>query len=154
MNKHPGTLGYKLGMTQVFDEDGKVARVTVIEAAAQVVGKRTIEKDGYSALIVGLGERKEKHTNKPLAGFYKKAGVSPKRHVREFRMDEEAVANYEIGQKIELDKIFQVGQYVDVQAKSKGRGFSGVMRRHNFHGQTKTHGTHDTSATAVPSART
>lgn len=143
MNQYPGTLGRKLGMTQLFDETGIVRRVTVIEAAAYVVGKRTVEKDGYSALIVGLGERKEKHTSKPLGGFYKKAGVSPKRHVKEFRLPEQEVAQYEVGAKIELDKVFEVGQLVDVRAKSRGRGFSGVVRRHNFGGQVATHGTHE-----------
>ncbi len=143
MNQNPGTLGRKLGMTQIFAEDGVVQRVTVIEANALVVGKRTMEKDGYSALILGLGERKEKHTNKPMGGFYKKVGVTPKRHIKEFRLPEDKVAEYEIGAKVELDKVFEVGQYIDVRSKSKGRGFSGVMRRHNFRGQVATHGTHE-----------
>jgi len=143
MNQHPGTLGRKLGMTQYFDEANVLHRVTVIEAAAVVVGKRTIEVDGYSALIVGLDERKEKHTNKPLAGFYKKANVTPKRHLKEFRMSPELVAGYEVGNKIELDQVFEVGQHIDVRAKSRGRGFSGVMRRHNFKGSITTHGTHE-----------
>lgn len=143
MNQHPGTLGRKLGMTQLFDDDGVIKRVSVIEGGAIVVGKRTMDKDGYSALIVGLGERKEKHTNKPAAGYFKKAGMTPKHHVKELRMPPEAVAEYEVGQKMELDKIFEVGQLVDVRAKSRGRGFSGVMRRHNFKGQVVTHGTHE-----------
>ncbi|MCU0693239.1 MAG: 50S ribosomal protein L3 [Polyangiaceae bacterium] len=144
MNTHPGTLGIKLGMTQLFRDDGTVERVTVIEAKTFVVGKRTIEKDGYSALIVGLGERKQKHTNKPMLGFYKTAGVAPKHHVKEFRLSPEIVAEYEIGQKLELDKIFEPGQIIDVQSKSRGRGFSGVMRRHNFKGSAAiTHGTHE-----------
>jgi len=143
MNQHHGTLGRKLGMTQIFAEDGMVQRVTVIEAPTVVVGKRTMETDGYSALILGLGERKEKHTTKPVGGFFKKAGLTPKRHVKEFRMPPEAVAEYEVGQKVELDKIFEVGQFIDVRSKSRGRGFSGVMRRHNFHGQISTHGTHE-----------
>jgi large subunit ribosomal protein L3 len=143
MNQHPGTLGRKLGMTQYFDDDGMIRRVTVIEAPAVVVGKRTMEKDGYSALIVGLDERKEKHTNKPTAGFYKKAGVSPKHYLKEFRLAPETVAEYEVGQKIELDKVFEVGQIIDVRAKSRGHGFSGVVRRYNFKGQITTHGTHE-----------
>lgn len=143
MNQYPGTLGRKLGMTQLFDEKGIVQRVTVIEAAAYVVGKRTKEKDGYSALIVGIGERKEKHTTKPLGGFYKSVGVAPKRHLKEFRLPESEVASYEIGAKIELDKVFEVGQLIDVRAKSRGRGFSGVVRRHNFATQVSTHGTHE-----------
>jgi len=143
MNQHPGTLGRKLGMTQYFDDNSVLHRVTVIEAAAYVVGKRTMEVDGYSALIVGLDERKEKHMSKPLAGFFKKAGVDPKRIVKELRMPAEVVAEYEIGNKIELDKVFEVGQIVDVRAKTRGRGFSGVVRRHNFKGQITTHGTHE-----------
>ena len=78
MNQHPGVIGRKLGMTQVFGEDGTVTPCTVIESEAIVVGKRTVDKDGYSALIVGLGERPEKRANKPLAGFYKKSGATPK----------------------------------------------------------------------------
>ena len=143
MNQHPGTLGRKLGMTQYYDSNSVLHRVTVIEAAAFVVGKRTLETDGYSALIVGLDERGEKHTCKPLAGFYQKAGVTPKRHVKELRMPPELVAEYEIGNKIQLDKVFEVGQIIDVTAKSRGRGFSGVVRRHNFKGQITTHGTHE-----------
>ena len=143
MNQHPGTLGRKLGMTQYFDDGNVLHRVTVIEAAAYVVGKRTMAVDGYSALIVGLDERKEKHTNKPLAGFYKKANLAPMRFMKEFRMPEETVEQYELGNKIELDKVFEVGQFVDVQAKTRGRGFSGVVRRHNFKGQISTHGTHE-----------
>jgi large subunit ribosomal protein L3 len=143
MNQHPGTLGRKLGMTQYFDENNVLRRVTVIEAAAFVVGKRTVELDGYSALIVGLDERKEKHTNKPLAGFFKKANVAPKRHLKEFRLPADVVAKHEVGSKIELDKVFEVGQIIDVCAKTRGRGFSGVVRRHNFKGQISTHGTHE-----------
>lgn len=143
MNKNPGTIGRKIGMTQLFGEDGNVVRVSVIEAPAVVIGKRTVEKDGYSALIVGLGERKEKHTAKAQLGFYKKHNLTPKRFVREFRLDAEAVAGYEIGDKIGLDKIFEVGQFVDVQGVSRGRGFSGVMRRHNFAGAVMTHGSHE-----------
>ena len=144
MNQNPGTLGRKLGMTQYFDDEGTMQRVTVIEAPAVVVGKRTLEKDGYSALIVGLDERKEKHTNKPLMGLYKKAGVTPKRFLKEFRLPAEVVAQHEVGENLAIDKIFEVGQRIDVQGTSRGHGFSGVMRRHNFKGaQTATHGTHE-----------
>ena len=134
MNTNPGILGKKIGMTQLFDEKGEVQRVTVIQAGCIVVGKRTVEKDGYSALVVGLGERKEKHTNKPLAGQYKKAGVSPKKVVRELRLSAEEVAKYEIGAKLPVDQIFVPGQFVDAQSKSRGRGFTGVVRRWGFAG--------------------
>lgn len=143
MNQHPGTLGRKLGMTQIFNADGTVDRVTVVEAAAIVVGKRTMEKDGYSALILGIGERKEKHTTKPTAGQFKKANVTPKRTVRELRCAPEHAAQFEVGQKLPLDQIFEVGQKVDVQGVTIGKGFSGVFRRHHFAGSVMTHGSHE-----------
>jgi large subunit ribosomal protein L3 len=143
MNQHPGTIGRKLGMTQLFNPDGTVDRVTIIEAPTVVVGKRTLEKDGYSALILGLGERKEKHTLKPVAGMYKKANVTPKRVLRELRCSAEFAAGFEVGQKLALDQVFEVGQIIDVQSKTRGRGFSGVMRRHHFAGSVSTHGSHE-----------
>jgi large subunit ribosomal protein L3 len=143
MNQHPGTLGRKLGMTQLFNSDGTVDRVTVIEAACVVVGKRTLEKDGYSALILGLDERKEKHTTKPAAGMFKKANVTPKRIVRELRCSTEFAAGFEVGGKLPLDQIFEVGQIVDVKGKTVGRGFSGVVRRWHMAGSVMTHGSHE-----------
>ncbi len=143
MNKNPGILGTKLGMTQIFDEKGEVLRCTVVKAGCVVVGKRTQEKDGYDALIVGLGERKEKHTTKPLAGFYKKSGQTPKRVVRELRLSADEVAKYEVGEKIGVDKVFQVGQFVDAQGRTRGRGFTGVVRRWSFAGFVSSHGTHE-----------
>jgi len=142
MNQLPGTLGRKLGMTQFFT-NGTMERATVIECTAVVLGKRTDDKDHYSALILGLGERKEKHTNKPQLGWYKKIGQTPKLTVQEFRMPAEKVAEYEIGQKVAIDQIFEVGQLVDVQGYSRGRGFSGVMRRYHFAGAVTTHGSHE-----------
>ena len=143
MNTNPGILGKKIGMTQLFDEKGEVQRVTVIQAGCVVVGKRTMEKDGYSALVVGLGERKEKHTSKPLAGQYKKAGVSAKKVVRELRLSADEVAKYEIGAKLPIDQIFAPGQFVDCQGTTRGRGFTGVVRRWGFAGFVQTHGTHE-----------
>ena len=143
MNKNPGILGTKLGMTQIFDEKGEVIRVSVVKAGCVVVGKRTQEKDGYDALIVGLGERKEKHTNKPLAGFYKKSGQAPKKIVRELRLAADEVAKYELGEKIAVDKVFEVGQFVDAQSRTRGRGFTGVVRRWSFAGFVSSHGTHE-----------
>lgn len=143
MNNNPGIFGVKLGMSQVIEDDGTVVPVTVIEAPIVVVGKRTEEKDGYSALIVGLDERKEKHTSKPLAGFYKKAGVTPKRHLKELRCSAEHAAQFEVGSPLKLDAVFELGQLVDVQGTSKGKGFQGVMKRHNFRGYPDTHGTHE-----------
>lgn len=143
MNKNPGILGTKLGMTQIFDDKGEVVRVSVVKAGCVVIGKRTQEKDGYDALVVGLGERKEKHTNKPLAGFYKKAGQAPKKIVRELRLAADEVAKYEIGEKIAVDKVFEVGQFVDAQSRTRGRGFTGVVRRWSFAGFVSSHGTHE-----------
>jgi len=143
MNQHPGVIGLKLGMTQVFLEDGSVVPCTVIESRPIVVAKRTRDKNGYDALVLGLGERYERHTSKPLAGQYKKANVTPKRMLRELRCTGEYAAQFEVGQVVPLDKVFEVGQFVDVQGVSRGRGFSGVMRRHNFKGAVATHGAHE-----------
>jgi large subunit ribosomal protein L3 len=144
MNTQPGIYGRKLGMTQVFTADGTVERVTVIEAGpVTVVGKRTKEKDGYTALVVGLGERTPKHTSKPLGGIYKKANITPKRALRELRANEEFVAKYEVGQVMKLDEIFEAGQLVDARSTTRGRGFTGVMRRWSFAGGVGSHGTHE-----------
>jgi len=143
VNTNLGIIGKKLGMTQLFSEDGTVVRCSVIESDLTVIGKRTKEKDGYDALIVGLGERKEKQTNKPLAGQYKKSGQTPKRFVRELRLAAEVVAKYEVGGKVKLDEVFEVGQFVDVQGTTRGRGFTGVMRRWSFAGAVSSHGSHE-----------
>jgi large subunit ribosomal protein L3 len=143
MNQNPGIIGKKIGMTQIFDERGEVLRCTVVQAGCVVIGKRTPEKDGYSALVLGLGERKEKATQKPLAGQFKKIGQTPKRFVRELRAPAEHVAKFEIGQKVGLDQVFDVGQFVDAQGVTRGRGFSGVVRRWSFAGGVQTHGTHE-----------
>ena len=143
MNQNPGIFGKKLGTTQIFDERGEVLRCTIVQAGSIVIGKRTVEKDGYSALILGLGERKEKHTKKPVAGQYKKSGQTPKRDVREMRVSPEHAATFEIGQKVGVDQIFEVGQYVDAQSKTRGRGFSGVFRRWHMAGSVQTHGSHE-----------
>ncbi len=143
MNQYPGVIGRKLGMTQIFLEDGTVVPCTVVQSAPMVVGKRTQERDGYDALILGIEERKEKHTNKPLAGYFKKAGIAPQRNLREFRCAADFAAKFEIGQQVKLSDVFEEGQIVDVQGVSRGRGFSGVMRRHNFKGAVSTHGSHE-----------
>ena len=143
MNTNLGIIGKKLGMTQFFTDDGTVMRCTVVESDLTVIGKRTKEKNGYDALIVGLGERKPKQTNTPLAGQYKKSGQTPKQFVREMRLSPETIAKYEIGAKLKLDEVFQVGQHVDVQGITRGRGFTGVMRRWSFAGAVSTHGSHE-----------
>ncbi len=145
MNTQPGVFGRKLGCTQIFEADGSVKRVTVIEAGpVVVVSKRTPEKDGYTALVLGFEDRKDKHTTKPLAGFYKKANVPNKRILKELRCEAEFAAKYEVGATLKLDEIFQPGQFVDAKGTTRGRGFTGVMRRWNFAGAgSDTHGTHE-----------
>lgn len=143
MNQYPGVIGRKLGMTQIFTDDGTVVPCTVIEARSVVVGKRTQEKDGYDALILGYGDKREKLVARALAGQFKKANVTPKRTLKEFRCPAEVVSRFEIGQSVNLEDVFAVGQFVDVKGVSRGRGFTGVMRRHNFSGNVRTHGTHE-----------
>jgi large subunit ribosomal protein L3 len=143
MNQYPGVFGRKLGMTQVISEDGTVLPCTVIEANATVVGKRTKERDGYDALILGLDDAKEKHVSKAVLGTFKQANVAPKRRLRELRCTAEHAASVEVGAVVALDQIFSEGQIVDVRGVSRGRGFSGVMRRHHFAGGVATHGTHE-----------
>jgi large subunit ribosomal protein L3 len=143
MNQHPGVVGRKIGMTQVFEEDGTVVPCTVVQASPVVVGKRTKEKDGYDTLMLGIEPAKEKHTAKAQLGFFKKASVDPLRIVREFRCDADYAAKFEIGHKLTLDEVFQAGQFVDVQALSRGRGFTGVMVRYNFKGAVRSHGAHE-----------
>jgi large subunit ribosomal protein L3 len=144
MNTQPGIFGRKVGSTQLFEQDGTVTRVTVIQAGPEVVlGKRTLEKDGYSALVLGLEDRKEKHTTMPAAGYFKKVGTSPKRVVKELRCDAEFASKWEVGQELKLEEIFQPGMLVDARGTTRGRGFTGVVRRWGFAGAVTTHGTHE-----------
>ena len=146
MNTNLGLIGRKLGCTQIFDDDGTGLGVTVIEAGpCVVVGKRTEEKDGYSALQLGFGSKRDKLVRKPVAGYLKKQGVeAAPRVIREFRVAADVVAKYEVGQEIRPSDVFEAGQLVDVSGTSKGRGFTGVIRRHNFRGAgTNSHGTHE-----------
>jgi large subunit ribosomal protein L3 len=139
-----GLIGKKIGMTQVFNDEGNLVPVTVIDVnTCLVVGKRTPEKDQYSAVTVGFGEIREKILNKPQLGFFKKASATPRRHLREFRVTAEEAAGFNVGDAVKAD-MFAKGELVDVTGVTKGRGFSGVMRRWSFKGsQTKTHGTHE-----------
>ena len=135
-----GLLGRKLGMTQVWDADGKIVPVTVLAAGTNVVTQiRTRETDGYSAVQIGFGEIEGRKVNKPETGHFAKAGVTPRRHVVEIRT--EAVADYTLGQEISPE-IFAAGDFVDVTATSKGKGFAGVMKRHGFAGVSASHGAH------------
>jgi large subunit ribosomal protein L3 len=145
MNTNFGLIGKKLGCTQIFDAEGIVHRVTVIECGpCVVVGKRTAERDGYSALILGWGHKREKSVTKPEAGFFKKIDQKAAQEVREFRLPAEVVAKYEVGQALKPSEAFTEGQLVDVAGDTKGRGFTGVMKLHNFKGsRTSSHGTHE-----------
>ncbi|PQM46531.1 50S ribosomal protein L3 [Mycobacterium talmoniae] len=128
-----GILGTKLGMTQVFDENNKVVPVTVVKAGPNVVTRiRTPERDGYSAVQLAYGEISPRKVNKPVTGQYAVAGVNPRRHLAELRLDDEtAAAEYEVGQELTAE-IFADGSYVDVTGTSKGKGFAGTMKRHGF----------------------
>ena len=131
-------LGRKIGMTQVFSEDGLVVPVTVIEAGpCTVVQKKTIETDGYEAIQVGFREVKEQRVNKPEKGHFAKAGVGLKRVLREFRLDD--IAEYEVGSEIKAD-VFAVGDKVDVSGTSKGKGTQGPISRHGHSRGPMTHG--------------
>jgi large subunit ribosomal protein L3 len=145
MNTNLGLIGKKLGNTQIFNEDGTVTRVTAVKAGnCRVLGKRTVEKDGYSALQLAYGTKKAKHVNRPMTVAYQKIGQEPAQVVREFRLPAETVAKFEVGQTLKLSDIFTVGQMVDVCGQTRGRGFTGVMVRWNFKGSaTATHGTHE-----------
>ncbi len=131
-------IGKKIGMTQIFDEKGKVVPVTVIEAGPCVVSqKKTPETDGYEAVQFGFGDIKPKHVTKPLAGHFKKADVAPKRILKEFRFDD--CSAYELGAIVKAD-IFENGNKVDVTGKSKGKGYAGVIKRWNFGRLKESHG--------------
>jgi large subunit ribosomal protein L3 len=134
-----GLIGKKLGMTQLFDNDGNQIMVTAIKAdGCRVVGHRTNDNDGYTAVRLGNGEVKTKNMSKPERGQYAKAGVEPMRRMVEFRVSEDALVD--IGAQISVDH-FAKGQYVDITGTSKGKGFAGAMKRHGFGGMRATHGT-------------
>ncbi len=132
-------IGKKIGMTQIFDEKGKVVPVTVVEAGPCVVSQlKTVETDGYEAVQIGFGDIKPKHVTKPLQGHFKKADVAPKRILKEFRFDD--CSAFELGQIIKAD-VFETGNKVDVTGKSKGKGYAGVIKRWNFARLKESHGT-------------
>ena len=140
-NPRRGILGTKLGMTQVFDENNRVVPVTVVKAGPNVVTRiRTPEQDGYSAVQLAYGEISPRKVTKPVTGQFAAAGVNPRRHLAELRLDDEvAAADYQVGQELTAD-IFAAGSYVDVTGTSKGKGFAGTMKRHGFSGQGAAHG--------------
>lgn len=135
-----GVLGTKLGMTQVWDENNILVPVTVIQVAPNVVTQiRTQDNDGYEAIQIASGAIDPRKVTAPLKGHYEKAGVTPRRHVTEIRTNDSA--NYTVGQELTAE-VFEAGQLVDVVGTSKGKGFAGVMKRHNFKGVSASHGAH------------
>ncbi|WP_285025125.1 50S ribosomal protein L3 [Plantibacter sp. ME-Dv--P-122b] len=136
-----GLLGTKLGMTQVWDENNKLVPVTVIEITPNVVTQvRTPEVDGYDAVQIAYGQIDPRKVSKPDAGHFDKAGVTPRRHLTEVRTAD--ASEYSLGQELTVDGVFEAGQKVDVVGTSKGKGFAGVMKRHNFKGMGASHGAH------------
>ena len=131
-------IGKKVGMTQIFDENGTVIPVTVIEAGPCVVAQvKTIENDGYEAVQLGFGEVKENKLNKPVKGHFAKANVTAKKHLREFRLD--SIEGIKVGDELKAD-VFVAGDKIDVQGTSKGKGFQGVIKRHGQHRGPMGHG--------------
>jgi large subunit ribosomal protein L3 len=135
-----GILGEKLGMTQVFDENNRIVPVTVVKAGPCVITQiRTQEKDGYTAVQLAYGQIDPRKVTKPVAGHFKAAEVTPRRHLVEVRTD--SIEGYTVGQEISAD-VFEVGASVDVTGTTKGKGTAGVMKRHGFHGVSSSHGSH------------
>ena len=133
-----GIIGKKIGMTQIFDENGKVVPVTVVEAGPCVVSqKKTVENDGYAAVQIGFGDLKAHKVKKPMAGHFAKANVGPKRTLREFRFDD--IDAYNVGDLVKAD-VFAAGDKVDVTGTSKGKGYAGVIKRWNFQRLKESHG--------------
>ena len=138
-----GLIGKKVGMTTVFDDDGMAVPVTIIDTnSCIVVGKRTLEKDKYSAVTLGFGEVKEKRMTKATIGHFKKAGATARKFQREFRVDVGEASKFELGAEVKPD-LFTKGELVDVTGVTKGRGTQGVMKRWSFRGFGQTHGTHE-----------
>ena len=133
-----GIIGKKIGMTQIFDENGKVVPVTVVEAGPCVVSqKKTVENDGYAAVQIGFGDLKAHKVKKPMAGHFARANVAPKRTLREFRFDD--IDAYNVGDLVKAD-VFAAGDKVDVTGTSKGKGYAGVIKRWNFQRLKESHG--------------
>ena len=139
-----GLLGKKLGMTQVFADDGESIPVTVIQTGPNVViGTRTQERDGYSALVLGFDEKPIRLANKPELGAIKESGLKPMRFIREIRLSAEEVAKFTVGQAVQAGDVFEVNAPVDVEGWSKGKGYQGVIKKHHMKGMTRAHGTHE-----------
>ena len=138
-----GLLGKKIGMTQVFAEDGEAVPVTVIQTGpCHVVGTRTAERDGYSAVVLGFDEKPVRLASKPEMGAMKD-GAKPQRFIRELRLPAEEVAKYQVGQVLGPSDVFKDNSPIDVEGTSKGKGYQGVIKRHHMSGMTRAHGTHE-----------
>jgi large subunit ribosomal protein L3 len=134
-------IGEKLGMTQLFDEESRTIPVTVVKVGpCRVVQVKTVETDGYDAIQISYRELDARKVNKPMAGHFAKANVPPARHLIEVRVPD--ASEYKVGQEINVSDVLEVGQKADVAGLSKGKGFAGVMKRHNFAGQSASHGVH------------
>jgi large subunit ribosomal protein L3 len=139
-----GLVGKKIGMTQVFAEDGARIPVTVIQAGpCYVVGIRTVEKDGYSALQIGFDEKPQRLTNRAELGGLKAAGIKPVRVIREFRLTPDEAGKFTVGQTLKPSDVFEAKKPVDVVGTSKGKGYQGVIKKHHMKGMTRAHGTHE-----------
>jgi large subunit ribosomal protein L3 len=144
MSLQLGLLGKKIGMTQVFADDGEAVPVTVIQAGPNhVIGTRTTERDGYTALVLGFDEKPVRLANKAELGIAKAANVKPQRFIREIRLPAEEVAKFTVGQTLGPKDVFADGAAIDVEGWSKGKGFQGVIKRHHMKGMTRAHGTHE-----------
>lgn len=144
-SKKVGLIGRKLGMTQVFDDAGNTVGATIVEVAPNRVLQVKTEKskDGYAALQLGYGTQKEARITKPMRGHMAKSGATFVRYVREFRVDNATASKYQAGQELTIGDFFSAKERIDVTGQTKGRGFAGVMKRHNFSGFKRTHGAHE-----------
>jgi large subunit ribosomal protein L3 len=145
MSLKMGLLGRKIGMTQVFHEDGSALGVTAVAVGPCVVtGKRTADKHGYSAVQLGFEELPVRLATRPETGYFKKAGLEkPLRHLREVRLEAKDLDKYEVGKVLRADEVFKAGDVVDVVGTTKGKGYQGVMKKHKMAGDSDTHGTHE-----------
>jgi large subunit ribosomal protein L3 len=144
MTQKIGLLGKKIGMTHVFAEDGEAVSVTVVQTGPnRVIGTRTKERDGYSALVLGFDEKPVRQANKAELGMLKASDSKPQRFVRELRLSSEEVAKYTVGQDLNAKDVFEVNAPLDVEGWSKGKGYQGVIKQHHMKGMTRAHGTHE-----------
>src|SRR5262245_55918435 len=144
MAQKMGLLGKKIGMTQVFADDGECVPVTVIQTGPNyVIGKRTADRDGYTAVVLGFDEKPARLTSRPEAGQVKEAGLKPQRFVREIRLPSAEADKLEVGQALKPGDVFKDGAVIDVTGTSKGKGYQGVIKKHNMSGMTRSHGTHE-----------